>query len=179
MSRFSVFEIIVWCATFWFTGELLCPAVRRAVEASGILGDQSEPDYVHPMFAPFRNTWMTLMGLFTVYLFFEFCTLWFRKFPEGFHYSGYAHEGSAWLTVALGLATLTLSLIFRRSMMNDQRLQSLKKLAWIWSGLNVLLAASVYNQPADLRGFQRHDADACCRVSWDLGRGGRLCFSAA
>ena len=98
------------------------------------------------MFAPFRNTLMTLIGLFTAYLFFEFCTLWFRKFPEGFHYSGYAHEGSAWLTVALGLATLTLSLIFRGSMMNDQRLGALKKLAWIWSALNFLLAASVYNR---------------------------------
>ena len=146
MSRFSAFEIVVWCLSFWFTGGLLCPVVRRAAEASGILGKESEPEYVHPMFGPFRNTLMTLIGLFTVYLFFEFCTLWFRKFPEGFHYSGYAHEGSAWLTVALGLATLTLSLIFRGCMMNDQRLGALKKLAWIWSGLNFLLAASVYNR---------------------------------
>ncbi len=146
MSRFSAFEIVVWCATFWFTGGLLCPVVRRAVEASGILGGESESEYDHPMFGPFRNTLMTLIGLFTAYLFFEFCTLWFRKFPEGFHYSGYAHEGAAWLTVALGLATLTLSLIFRGSMMNDLRLGSLKNLAWIWSGLNFLLAASVYNR---------------------------------
>lgn len=146
MSRFSAFEIVVWCATFWFTGGLLCPVVRKAVEASDVFGDESEADSLHPMFAPFRNTLMTLIGLFTAYMFFEFCTLWFRKFPAGFHYSGYAHEGSAWLTVALGLATLTLSLIFRGSMMNDPRLGSLKKLAWIWSGLNFLLAASVYNR---------------------------------
>lgn len=146
MSRFSAFEIVIWCVTFWFTGGLLSPVVRRAIEASGIPVSESETDYVHPMYLPFRNTLLTLIGLFTVYLVFEFCTLWFRKFPEGFHYSGYAHEGSAWLTVALGLATLTLSLIFRGSMMNDQRLHSLKKLAWVWSLLNFLLAASVYNR---------------------------------
>ncbi|MBC7968501.1 MAG: DUF4173 domain-containing protein [Fuerstia sp.] len=98
------------------------------------------------MFGPFRNTLVTLISLFVVYLIFEFCTLWFRNFPAGFHYSGYAHEGAAWLTVALGLATLTLSLIFRGSMMNDPRIASLKKLAWVWSALNFLLAASVYNR---------------------------------
>lgn len=146
MSRFSAFEIVVWCVTFWFTGGLLSPVVRRAIEASGFSQDAAETEYVHPMYLPFRNTLMTLIGLFTVYLMFEFGTLWFRKFPEGFHYSGYAHEGAAWLTVALGLATLTLSLIFRGSMMNDQRLASMKKLAWVWSALNFLLAASVYNR---------------------------------
>ena len=145
-SRFSMFEIVVWCLTFWLTGGLLLPVVRKAVESSGALIDQVEADFDHPMFRPFFNTLATLISLFSVYLVFEFCTLWFRKFPAGFHYSGYAHEGAAWLTVALGLATLTLSLIFRGSMMNDKRLSSLKTLAWIWSGLNFLLVASVYNR---------------------------------
>lgn len=36
--------------------------------------------------------------------------MWFRPFPTGFHYSGYAHEGAFWLTVALAMATITLSL---------------------------------------------------------------------
>lgn len=146
MSRFSASEIIVWCVTFWLTAGLLCPAVLRAVETQGILSNDANPSYDHPMFGPFRNTLATLISLFILYLIFEFCTLWFRRFPEGFHYSGYAHEGAAWLTVALGLATLTLSLIFRGSMLNDPRVASLKKLAWIWSALNFLLAASVYNR---------------------------------
>ena len=146
MSRFSAFEIVVWCVTFWVTAGLLCPAVRKAVDTVGVFSNEANPSYDHPMFAPFRNTLATLISLFVVYLIFEFFTLWFRKFPEGFHYSGYAHEGAAWLTVALGLATLTLSLIFRGSMMNDPRIPSLKKLAWVWSALNFLLAASVYNR---------------------------------
>ena len=146
MSHFSAFEIVVWCVTLWLTAGLLCPAVRNAIDASGVLRNEANPSYDHPMFKPFRNTLATLISLFVVYLIFEFFTLWFREFPAGFHYSGYAHEGAAWLTVALGLATLTLSLIFRGSMMNDPRVASLKKLAWVWSALNFLLAASVYNR---------------------------------
>ena len=146
MSRFSAFEIVIWCLTFWLTAGLLCPAVRKSIDTNGVLRNEENPNYEHPMFRPFRNTLATLISLFVMYLIFEFCTLWFRDFPEGFHYSGYAHEGAAWLTVALGLATLTLSLIFRGSMMNDNRVASLKKLAWVWSALNFLLAASVYNR---------------------------------
>ena len=146
LSRFSAFEIVVWCVTFWLTAGLLCPAVYKSIDASDILRDDANPGYDHPMFRPFRNTLATLISLFVIYLIFEFFTLWFRKFPAGFHYSGYAHEGAAWLTVALGLATLTLSLIFRGSMMNDPRVASLKKFAWVWSALNFLLAASVYNR---------------------------------
>ena len=146
MSRFSAFEIVVWCLTFWLTAGLLYPAIRRAAETHRIFSSETKPDYDHPMFGPFRNTLATLISLFVVYLVFEFRTLWFRSFPEGFHYSGYAHEGAAWLTVALGLATLTLSLIFRGSMMHDPRVASLKALAWVWSTLNFLLAASVYNR---------------------------------
>ncbi len=146
VSRFSATEIIVWCATFWLTGGLLRPTIRRLVDDCNQGSDAVPENYDHPMLSAFRNTLITLNSLFAVYLVFEFSTLWFRKFPDGFHYSGYAHEGAAWLTVALGLSTLTLSLIFRGSMMNDARVTSLKKLAWVWSALNFLLAASVYNR---------------------------------
>ena len=56
------------------------------------------------LFPAFRNTLICLIGLFAVYLVFEFQTLWRREFPPGFYYAGYAHQGAAWLTVALGHA---------------------------------------------------------------------------
>jgi hypothetical protein len=99
-----------------------------------------------PLYYPFRNTLYTVIGLFAVYLVFEFATLWFREFPEGFYYSGYAHEGAAWLTVALALATVTLSLVFRGGTLDDPRLPNLRRLAWIWSVENALLAIAVYNR---------------------------------
>jgi hypothetical protein len=67
-------------------------------------------------------------------------------FPKGFYYAGYAHEGAAWLTVALALATVTLSIVFSGSLLRDPRLGLLRKLAWVWSIENFLLAAAVYNR---------------------------------
>ena len=98
------------------------------------------------MFTPFRNTLFSVVTLFTVYLGFEFSTLWFREFPANFYYAGYAHEGAAWLTIALALATALLSFMFRGRLLGDARLPVLTRLAWIWSVLNLLLAVAVYNR---------------------------------
>lgn len=99
-----------------------------------------------PYYAAFRNTLLAVVALFAAYIVFEFSTLWFRKFPENFYYAGYAHEGAAWLTIALGLATVLLSIIFRSAILGDPRLAKLKRLAWTWSALNLLLALAVYNR---------------------------------
>ncbi len=147
LMRYSVSEILFWCAVSWVTAGLLFPFARWTFESAGTAETESErPTEDNHLFAPFRNTLLALIGLFTVYLVFEFRTLWFRTFPAGFHYSGYAHEGAAWLTAALALATVILSLMFRRTMMHHFRLAQLKLLAWVWSGLNLLLALAVYNR---------------------------------
>ena len=105
-----------------------------------------EPAYESPLYRALRNTLWAVIGLFAIYLVFEFQTLWFRKFPPGFYYAGYAHEGAGWLTAALALATLVLSLIFRGQVLRDPRLAKLRLLAWIWSAENLLLALTVYNR---------------------------------
>ncbi len=74
-------------------------------------------------------------------------------FPAGFHYSGYAHEGAAWLTVALGLATVILSCVFSGALLRDARLPQLKRLAWWWSLENLLLAIAVYHRMFIYVGF--------------------------
>ncbi|MDP6466611.1 MAG: DUF4173 domain-containing protein [Pirellulaceae bacterium] len=146
MANFSPLEVIFWLVTAWLSLGLLRP--WSGTLQSNILADRPAPQKPAPapLFAAFRNTLLTVIGLFAVYLVYEFATLWFREFPKGFHYSGYAHEGAAWLTVALALATATLSMVFRGSVLNDPRLQHLRQLAWIWSGLNLMLALSVYNR---------------------------------
>jgi hypothetical protein len=154
-------EILFWCAVSWISVGLLRPVLTRSMlndnsvakaaqsEATQSEATQSEatPALVKAaLYTPFRNTLLTVIVLFAVYLVFEFQTLWFREIPQGFHYSGYAHEGAAWLTVALGLATVILSLIFRREMLVDPRLSRLRRLAWVWSLENLILAAAVYNR---------------------------------
>jgi hypothetical protein len=147
LSRFSPGEIVFWCVIAWITAGLLRPMagtildeLESATDHSATTGESSG------MFAPFRNTLVSLTALFSVYLIFEFQTLWFRRFPVGFHYSGYAHQGAAWLTAALALATVVLSMMFRGPMLRHPAIASLRRLAWIWSALNLLLAASVYNR---------------------------------
>lgn len=98
------------------------------------------------LYAAYRNTLVMLSLLFAVYLGFEFMTLWRRDFPDNFYYAGYAHQGAAWLTIALALATLMLSWIFSGETLLDARSARLKRWAWLWSAMNFLLAIAVYNR---------------------------------
>lgn len=150
-------EVVVWAAVLWISVGLLRPVIggilpKEAAEDArrGPAPATSEPA---PLYGPFRNTLVTVIVLFAVYLVFEFATLWGREFPKGFYYSGYAHEGAAWLTVALALATFTLSLIFRGRVLDDPRLPRLRRWAWIWSLENLLLAVAVYHRLAIYIGF--------------------------
>ncbi|HUT89754.1 MAG TPA: DUF4153 domain-containing protein [Thermoguttaceae bacterium] len=151
-------EVLFWLAVTWVAIGLVRPVMSRALfeEASPITSLVPEAGAAPVralLYSPFRNTLVTVIGLFAVYLVFEFKTLWFREFPEGFYYSGYAHEGAAWLTVALGLATVVLSFIFRGRVLLDARLPRLRRLAWVWSLENVLLAIAVYHRMTIYIGF--------------------------
>jgi len=143
-------EILFWIAVLWISVGLLRPVVTRSLLELEEKAPSKPPAAAEPVqaffYVPFRNTLVTVIALFAVYLVFEFKSLWFRVFPEGFYYSGYAHEGAAWLTVALGLATVVLSLIFRGEALRDPRLFRLRRLAWIWSLENLLLAVAVYHR---------------------------------
>ncbi|MGN1273535.1 MAG: DUF4153 domain-containing protein [Thermoguttaceae bacterium] len=49
-----------------------------------------------------------------------------------------------WLTMALGLATLVLAGIFRQKVCAHEKVNSLKRLAFLWIVENVLLAVTIY-----------------------------------
>jgi hypothetical protein len=147
----SLWEVLFWLAALWIAVGLLRPVASRmlfeqmAGGGPALPGEGPAPVQT-PLYSPLRNTLATVIVLFAVYLAFELATLWFREFPPGFYYSGYAHEGAAWLTVALALATAVLSLVFRGPILHDPRLPELRKLAWLWSLENMLLAAAVYRR---------------------------------
>ncbi|NUQ64019.1 MAG: DUF4173 domain-containing protein [Pirellulales bacterium] len=144
-------ELFFWVAVAWLVIGLLRPVVRDSVLAGLSTRDDrgdwaTAPPAESPLYAAVRNTLAAVIVLFAVYLGFEFKTLWFKTFPKGFYYAGYAHEGAAWLTVALALATAVLSLVFRGRILHDPRLSRLRKLAWIWSAENLVLALAVYHR---------------------------------
>ncbi|MFV0445068.1 MAG: DUF4153 domain-containing protein, partial [Planctomycetaceae bacterium] len=147
----SLPRLLCWLAVAWLSIGLLRPiALPRALGWLGPVVDGrttvAEDDNATVLIPAFCNTLLAVNLLFAVYLVFEFQTLWFREFPTGFYFAGYAHQGAAWLTVALAMATLLLSAIFRGRVLGDARLGRLKRLAWVWSGLNLLLAVAVYHR---------------------------------
>lgn len=145
-------EVLFWLAVLWIGMGMLRPLSLGTPWDPPVEEDprrwprRTSKSLPAPLYPAFRNTLLAVILLFAVYLVFEFQTLWFRDFPDGFHYSGYAHQGAAWLTVALALATAVLSIVFRGDLLADPRLPSLKRLAWAWSLENLLLAAAVYHR---------------------------------
>lgn len=93
-----------------------------------------------------RNTLACVSVLFAAYLVGEFATMWFREFPEGFYYSGYAHAGAAWLTIALALSTLVISIIFRAEKLDQDSYLTLLHWTKLWSLMNFVLALCVFNR---------------------------------
>ncbi len=112
-------EILFWLATAWLTAGLLRPLMKHVPTARRADKNTSHVPTEAPLYPACRNTLITVILVFGIYLAVEFQTLWFREFPEGFYYAGYAHEGAAWLTLALGLATILLSLVFSGNMPHD------------------------------------------------------------
>jgi hypothetical protein len=140
-------EFVFWFCAAWIALGLMRPVFDRinVAVSESTANDERKP--ARTTFYPaFRNTLFAVNVLFTIYLIFEFKTLWLRVFPPGFYYSGYAHEGAAWLTVALALATVILSVVFSGDVLRDPRLPQLRYLAWLWSLQNLLLAVAVYHR---------------------------------
>lgn len=158
LEGFSFWEMVFWTLSLWMSVGLIRPHVGpRGPTAAADESRGLQPIAAVPLYEAFRNTLLAVIGLFAVYLVYEFYTLWFGHFPREFFYSGrvhkYAHEGAAWLTLALALATVVLSLIFRSGTLDDPRLPALKRLAWLWSLQNGLLAITVYHRLLIYIGF--------------------------
>lgn len=144
-------RVVFWFFALWVMAGLLRPYVdhtqallflrkRESVPVSSL---SAPPDWSFPMA---RNTLFALIALFAVYLLFEIKSMWGREFPKGFYYSGYAHQGAAWLTVALALATAVMGIVFQGGILAHPRLAGLKRLAWFWSAENLVLAVCVFHR---------------------------------
>lgn len=152
LTKLSRFLKKVWVAevAFWIASGLLFLGLLHP--SGRWLIDDAHPKTMDlrqmlcRLYFAFRNTLICVNILFAGYLVFEFATLWFREFPTDFYYAGYAHEGAFWLTVALAFSTVTLSFIFSGTSLQDPRLPNLKRLAILWSLLNLLLAIAVVNR---------------------------------
>ena len=151
-TGFDIREGAVWLVSGFTLLGILYPARAYLYPERKPVEFELAPE-LSKMYPAFRNTLLSVIVFFAIYLIFEFSTLWFRKFPENFYYAGYAHQGAFWLTVALALATVVLSAIFRGRVLSDSRLVFLKALAVVWSIENLALSAAVYNRLMIYIGF--------------------------
>jgi len=146
VMQLSFGELLFCLAMAWLGIGLLRARPAAALEVEEEAIDRDAVPVSEALYHGFRNTLIAVTALFAAYLVFEFQTLWFRKFPKGFYYAGYAHQGALYLTVALGLATVILSAIFRGRMLFDARLPALRRWGILWAIENLLLATAVYNR---------------------------------
>lgn len=145
MMKFDIPEGVFWIVSAWLILGLLYPTCCRVLKEKTPQELVATPRPAR-LFHALRNSLISVIVLFAFYMVFEFSTLWFRSFPSDFYYAGYAHQGAFWLTIALGLATAVLSVVFRGETLADPRLGQLKRLALVWSGLNLLLSLAVFNR---------------------------------
>lgn len=161
-ATIGISQAFFWFVSAWLMLGLLYPT-GKWLSGQWLLQESAPQELSAPaaqskLYSAYRNTLLSVIILFIIYLVFEFATLWRRDFPEDFYYAGYAHAGAFWLTVALALATGLLSVIFRGSTLSDPRLSRLKSLAGAWSSLNFLLSLAVFNRLLiyiDLNGMTR------------------------
>jgi hypothetical protein len=153
-------EVGFWIAVAWIAAGLLRPLLTAALgdeRATGEPAGETQRLAPAPLYEVFRNTLAAVVVLFAVYLAFEFATMWTREFPPG-ALSGYCHQGAAWLTVALGLATVILSVVFQGQTLRDPRLAVLRRWGAVWSIENFVLAFAVVHRMsiyADFNGMTR------------------------
>ena len=142
-------EIVFWGGAAWISAGLLRPLLilpfrrdeSRTADDAGATARLAPA----PLYEAYRNTLAVVVVLFAVYLGFEFATMWTREFPAG-ALSGYCHEGAAWLTVALALATVILSIVFQGRTRHDPRLAVLRRWGAVWSIENFVLAFAVVHR---------------------------------
>lgn len=139
-----VSAVLVSMVGVWSLGVLL-PRIGTENSVS-VMSTLAEPKRVYSniAYATSRNTLIVVNCIFVWFLVIEIRATWFREFPEGFIYSTYAHIGAAWLTIALAMSTIAMSVLFRPEIHNHPSISTLKKLAGGWSLCNSLLVIAVF-----------------------------------
>lgn len=151
-SSLSQGRLLIWAFALWVfaglaRGEMFTGTVKRLIETTQVFpaADSSLIDK-SSLYPIARNTLISVVSLFFLYLAFEIGYIVLREIPEGFYYSGYAHQGAFWLTTALAFSTFTLGFIFRRELLSHPESPFLIRLTWLWSLQNLVLAACVYHR---------------------------------
>ena len=83
LTGFNIGEAVLWLVSGFLLLGLLYPA-RAMLIAEKRPAELDQAPSLSGVYLAYRNTLLSVILLFAVYLVFEFSTLWFRNFPENF-----------------------------------------------------------------------------------------------
>lgn len=136
-------RVFSWIALLPCAVLLLRPAVWRskAAEAADTTGVAARASL-----SIARNALYALNVLFLAYNALDAKYLWAGSAPPGVTERAYAHEGAAWLTVAVAVLTIVVGVMFRGALAHDARAKMLRTLAFVWLGQGAVLALGTYRR---------------------------------
>ena len=138
-------RVVTWAFLLFGAILLVRPAVRRSAarEAADTTGETTRGTI---MLA--RNALVPLNVVFFLYNALDATYLWAGSPPPGVSERQYAHEGAAWLTVALALLTVVVGVMFRGPLAHDPRGKLARILAFGWLAQGLVLALGTFRRLA-------------------------------
>lgn len=138
-------RIAVWAALAFGAALLVRPAFRRS---SALEDAEEEDDASDAALSVSRNVLLALNATFLFYNVLDATYLWAGAPPPGVSERVYAHQGAAWLTVALVVLTAVVGVTFRGALAHDPRARLSRILAYVWLGQGAVLALGTYRRIA-------------------------------
>lgn len=122
---------------------LLRPALRRSTSPEAL---DTTTEAASGSMRIARNALYALNALFLAYNALDAKYLWAGSPPPGVSERDYAHEGAAWLTVAIAALTVVVGVMFRGALAHDARARATRFLAFAWLGQGVVVALGTYRR---------------------------------
>ena len=138
-------RIVTWAFMLFGAVLLVRPAIRRSSASED--ADTTEPTTRGALIVA-RNALIPLNVVFFVYNALDATYLWAGAPPPGVSERQYAHEGAAWLTLALALLTAVVGVMFRGSLAHDARARMSRLLAFGWLAQGLVLALGTFRRLA-------------------------------
>lgn len=138
-------RVVTWLFMLFGAVLLVRPAIRRssALEEADTTGTTTRGALIVA-----RNALVPLNIVFFVYNALDVTYLWAGAPPPGVSERQYAHEGAAWLTLALALLTVIVGVMFRGSLAHDTRGKMARLLAFGWLAQGLVLAGGTFRRLA-------------------------------
>ncbi|MBX3232729.1 MAG: DUF4173 domain-containing protein [Labilithrix sp.] len=137
-------RLALWGSLAFGAVLLLRPAIHRSFAVEHADSD----DATEASLAIGRNALVALNVLFLLYNALDATYLWAGAPPPGVTEQAYAHQGAAWLTVALLVLTAVVGVLFHGALAHDPRARLARILAYAWLGQGAVLALGTFRRIA-------------------------------